>query len=195
MHSWKGSLLIFSPIPCCAGIETCFISSEHASPKPRRRLIDHRSPKPSSLSSSKCTSKTLAGALKASVANSSNSESRSRHHHHQELCPPGPPHTHAQATLVTLLRNHAHPIWACDFLQNCDALFVSAIIELKSRRGAYTVLRKNQQRCTEHGYKHLVSAITPPRLAVASVPELDTVVHDSTRNDSHSTVFRRKLPS
>jgi transposase InsO family protein len=48
---------------------------------------------------------------------------------------------------ATLLRNHAHQIWACDFLQTYDALFraifVFIIIELKSRRVVHFAVTRN----------------------------------------------------
>jgi hypothetical protein len=48
---------------------------------------------------------------------------------------------------ATFLRNHAHQIWACDFLQTYDALFralfVFVIIELKSRRVVHFAVTRN----------------------------------------------------
>ena len=48
---------------------------------------------------------------------------------------------------ATFLRNHAHQIWACDFLQTYDAffraLFVFVIIELESRRVVYFAVTRN----------------------------------------------------
>jgi transposase InsO family protein len=48
---------------------------------------------------------------------------------------------------TTFLRNHAHQIWACDFLQTYDALFralfVFVIIELKSRRVVHFAVTRN----------------------------------------------------
>jgi len=48
---------------------------------------------------------------------------------------------------ATLLRNHAHQIWACDFLQTYDALFralfVFVIIELNSRRVVHFAVTRN----------------------------------------------------
>ena len=59
--------------------------------------------------------------------------------------PPGP--RTPKQSWATLLRNHAHQIWACDFLQTYDAffraMFVFVIIELKSRRVVHFAVTRN----------------------------------------------------
>ena len=61
----------------------------------------------------------------------------------RQVRPTQPPRKPAQ-TWGTFLKNHAHEIWACDFLQTYDlwfrSLFVVFIIELSSRRVVHFVV-------------------------------------------------------
>jgi len=64
----------------------------------------------------------------------------------RQVCPTPPPRKPGQ-TWGSFLKNHAHGIWACDFLQTYDVwfrpLFVFFIIELRSRRVVHCAVTRH----------------------------------------------------